>query len=244
MNDSGPMASNEKVRRWLSKKRSAWMVAAFASVVVIGLSVGLVVPGSSAPNVTAPSDTTSSGALGSNARSAPAAGGAAGAISDVSPSGMTITTSAGQTVTVTYSNATKYDEGSQSISGMSTTAGEDILVFGTTNSTTIAASQVIVEPPDSSMFVASSTVIPFTRGSPTNLEQVGAIPANWAQGSGTIIGGKSADEGTRTALTKYPGGIVDRVVKLSNGQYNVHYIGVNWPHHVFVSQTFKVVGAE
>jgi hypothetical protein len=24
----------------------------------------------------------------------------------------------------------------------------------------------------------------------------------------------------------------------------VHIIGVNWPHHVFVNQSFKVVGAE
>jgi hypothetical protein len=28
-----------------------------------------------------------------------------------------------------------------------------------------------------------------------------------------------------------------------HGEYNVHYIGVNWPHHVFVNQDFKVVGA-
>jgi len=34
------------------------------------------------------------------------------------------------------------------------------------------------------------------------------------------------------------------VVKLSNGEYEVHQIGVNWPHHVFVNQGFKVVGAE
>jgi hypothetical protein len=33
-------------------------------------------------------------------------------------------------------------------------------------------------------------------------------------------------------------------VKLSDGEYNVHYIGVDWPHHVFVSASFKVVGAE
>jgi hypothetical protein len=32
-------------------------------------------------------------------------------------------------------------------------------------------------------------------------------------------------------------------VKLSNGEYNVHYIGVNWPHHVF-ARSFRVVGAE
>jgi hypothetical protein len=33
-------------------------------------------------------------------------------------------------------------------------------------------------------------------------------------------------------------------VLLSNGEYNVRIIGVNWPHHVFVSAIFKVVGAE
>jgi hypothetical protein len=34
------------------------------------------------------------------------------------------------------------------------------------------------------------------------------------------------------------------VVKLSNGEYEVHNIGVNWPHHIFVNQNFKVVGAD
>jgi len=33
-------------------------------------------------------------------------------------------------------------------------------------------------------------------------------------------------------------------VKLSNGEYEVHTIGVNGPHHIFVNQDFKVVGAE
>jgi MFS family permease len=33
-----------------------------------------------------------------------------------------------------------------------------------------------------------------------------------------------------------PGGVVDRVVKLSHGEYEVHIIGVKWPHHVFVNQ--------
>jgi hypothetical protein len=37
---------------------------------------------------------------------------------------------------------------------------------------------------------------------------------------------------------------VDRVVRLGNGDYNVHYIGVNWPHHVFLNQDLKVIGAE
>jgi hypothetical protein len=30
----------------------------------------------------------------------------------------------------------------------------------------------------------------------------------------------------------------------SNGDYNVHIIAVNWPHHVFVNKDFKVIGAE
>jgi hypothetical protein len=32
--------------------------------------------------------------------------------------------------------------------------------------------------------------------------------------------------------------------KQSNGEYEVHNIGVNWPHHIFVNQNFKVVGAD
>ena len=44
-------------------------------------------------------------------------------------------------------------------------------------------------------------------------------------------------------MKSYAGGVVDRVVRLSNGEYEVHYIGVNWPHHIFVTSDFKVVGA-
>jgi len=117
-------------------------------------------------------------------------------------------------------------------------------VLGTTASTTISAAQVIVETPTSRMFVTSSQVIPFTRGAPTNLKQTGQIPADWTQGSGTIVGGAAANAATKAALATYPGGIVDRVVKFSAGKFNVHVIGVNWPHHIFVSHKFKVVGAE
>jgi hypothetical protein len=34
------------------------------------------------------------------------------------------------------------------------------------------------------------------------------------------------------------------VAQVSRGDYNVHIIGVNWLHHVFVSQSFRVIGAE
>jgi hypothetical protein len=87
-------------------------------------------------------------------------------------------------------------------------------------------------------------VIPFQRGAPTTSKQVGQIPANYTEGSGTIVSGASADKATAAALASYPGGVVDRVVNLSSGDYEVHYIGVNWPHHIFVNQNFKVVGAD
>jgi hypothetical protein len=73
--------------------------------------------------------------------------------------------------------------------------------------------------------------------------QDGQIPAGYSQGSGTIVSGTTANQATKAALAVYPGGIVDRVVKLSGGEYEVHNIGVNWPHHIFVDQNYKVVGA-
>jgi hypothetical protein len=42
----------------------------------------------------------------------------------------------------------------------------------------------------------------------------------------------------------YPGGIVDRVAQLSDHEYEVHNLGVNWPRHIFVNNDFKVVGAD
>ena len=61
---------------------------------------------------------------------------------------------------------------------------------------------------------------------------------------GTIITGTAASKAKTAALAAHPGGTVNRVVLLSNGEYNVHIIGVNWRHHVFVSKDFKVVCAE
>jgi hypothetical protein len=90
----------------------------------------------------------------------------------------------------------------------------------------------------------AATVVPFQKGSPTTSKQVGTIPTSYTEGSGTIVSGTAATKATEAALAAYPGGVVDRVVKLSNGEYEVHQIGVNWPHHVFVNQDFKVIGAE
>jgi hypothetical protein len=248
---SVPMAKKtrpHRARRLLANRRSRWIVAAALVCAAIGLSVSL----ATSPSTTATPLVPGSGSAGgsgsgggaSNARSGPAAGGASGTVGSVSTSGFTMTTSAGQKVTVDEASSTTYNKGTSSTSANAITAGETVLALGTTNGTTITATQVIVTPTGGGSATASAAkVVPFQRGEPTTSKQVGQIPANWSQGSGTIVSGTAANQATEAALAAYPGGIVDRVVKLSDGEYNVHYIGVNWPHHVFVSSDFKVVGA-
>jgi hypothetical protein len=169
---------------------------------------------------------------GSNARSGPAAGGAIGTVESVSSSGFTMTTPAGQAVTVADTSAGTVKE------------GESVLVLGTTDGTEITATQVTVQPADGEPSSTTAEVVPFQQGSPSASKEVGQIPDDYSEGSGTIVGGTEANKATEAALAAYPGGVVDRVVKLSNGEYEVHNIGVNWPHHIFVNQEFKVVGAE
>jgi hypothetical protein len=87
-------------------------------------------------------------------------------------------------------------------------------------------------------------VIPFQKGQPSPATKVGQVPSSFTAGKGTIVTGTAAEKAKAAAVAAYPGGTVNRVVLLSDGSYNVHIIGVNWPHHVFVDQNFKVVGAE
>jgi membrane-bound inhibitor of C-type lysozyme len=185
------------------------------------------------------------GGGGSNARSGPAAGGSSGKVDSVSATGFTITTSAGQKVTIKKTSSTKYEKGTSSISAAAITKGKNVLVLGTTSGTTITATQVIVRPSGGGSGTSSTAgVVPFKRGAPATSKQVGQIPASYSEGSGTIVSGTAANKATKAALAAYPGGIVDRVVKLSGGEYEVHNIGVNWPHHIFVTRAFKVVGAD
>jgi hypothetical protein len=237
------------VRRWLSNGRSRWVAGAALMCAVVGLSVGL----SMSPSATASAGSSGSavaggpaaGGGGSNARSGPAAGGSSGTVADVSTSSFTLTTPAGQKVTVDEASSTTYQKGTASTSVSAVTTGEDVVVVGTTNGMTITAAQVVVQPAGDGGAAASAAagVVPFQRGAPSAAKKVGQIPANYTEGSGTVIGGTAANKATEAALAAYPGGVVDRVVQLSNGEYEVHYIGVNWPHHVFVNQDFKVVGA-
>jgi hypothetical protein len=237
------------VRRPLWNRKRGWIVAAALLCVAIGLSVALATSPSATSANFAPgggfAGGLGSGSGGSNARSAPASEGASGTVGSVSTSGFTISTSAGQQVTVDEASSTTYQNGSSPTSASAVTPGEPVLVLGTTSGTTITATQVIVQPTGGlgSSASSSSGVVPFQRGAPTTSKQVGQIPSTYRQGSGTIVGGTTANTATEAALAAYPGGIVDRVVKLSDGGYEVHYIGVNWPHHIFVNKDFEVVGA-
>jgi preprotein translocase subunit YajC len=219
-----------------------------AVVVIAGGAAGIVsatsTNGSAGASTTQPAKAGFAARAGSNARSGPAAGGVVGTVSAVSTSSFTVSTSAGQKVTVKKASSTTYRKGTSSTSASAITKGKPVLVLGTVNGTAITAKQVVVQPASGrSVTFSPSKVTPFTRGAPTTSKQDGQVPANYSQGSGTIVSGTAANKATTAALAAYPGGVVDRVVKLSNGEYEVHNIGVNWPHHIFVNKSFKVVGA-
>jgi len=222
------------------------LAALMGSVTGLFVGLGSSSSASAAQSVAASSSTghLGSGGQGSNARSGPAVGGSSGTVGSVAKSSFTLTTSAGQEVTVEVESLTKYERGTTTTSKSAISKGERVLVLGTVSSTTIKATQVLVQSTaGGSEPSTAATVVPFQRGAAETSKQVGQIPASYSQGSGTIVSGTTANKATEAALAAYPGGIVDRVVKLSNGEYEVHNIGVNWPHHVFVNQDFKVVGA-
>ena len=123
------------------------------------------------------------------------------------------------------------------------TIGVPVLVLGVTDSTTITAAQVIVQPPSTGGTSPGGQVIPKTANLQGASDPAGQIPSDYTQGSGTLVSGTTADKAIEAALTAYPGGVIDRVVALGNGDYEVHTIGVSWPHHVFVNADFQVIGA-
>jgi Domain of unknown function (DUF5666) len=233
-----------------SRKLTMSIAAAAAAIAIGGGSYAIASAASGSAPASAPPSASSSPANGprtsggaSNARSGPAAGGTEGTVSSVSPAGFTLTTSAGQKVTITEAPATTYQQSTSPASASAIATGETVLVLGTTENTAIAATQVIVHPAAPAAATAAQ-VVPFHRGTASTSKQAGQIPASYSQGSGTIVSGTAAGKATEAALAAYPGGIVDRVVQLNNGEYEVHNIGVNWPHHIFVNQDFKVVGAD
>ncbi len=237
-----------------SRKLTKSVIAGAALIAVAGGSYGIVSATSGSTSATAssspaPASSGFAGGGGSNARSGPAAGGASGTVASISTSKFTLTTATGQKMTIDEASSTTYQKGTSLASASAITTGQQVLVLrddrqhddhghpGHRPSRRRAAT-------DPRRPRRHQWVVPFQRGAPTTTKQVGQIPATYSQGSGTIVSGTTANKATEAALAAYPGGVVDRVVKLSNGEYEVHYIGVNWPHHIFVNQDFKVIGAD
>jgi hypothetical protein len=132
-------------------------------------------------------------------------------------------------VTIEEASSTTYEQGTSPATVSVVTTGAPVLVLGTTDSTTITASEVIVDPPSTNASSPGEQVQAFSKGTNHSNAQVGTIPSDYNQGSGTLASGTTADKATEAALAVYAGGVVDRVVELSNGDYEVHTIGINWP---------------
>jgi hypothetical protein len=116
------------------------------------------------------------------------------------------------------------------------------IAIGTAAIAVAIGAYAIVNPGSSNG--ASGTANAATFAQPGQTQRVvGQVPQNWHSGTGTIITGAAANEAKAAALAEYPGGTVNRVLKLSDGSYAVHMIKISWPHHVFVSKDFKVTGA-
>ena len=116
------------------------------------------------------------------------------------------------------------------------------IAIGTAAIAVAIGAYAIVNPGSSNGASGSANAAPFAPSGP-NQRAVGQIPQGWHSGSGTIITGAAANKAKAVALAAYPGGTVNRVLKLSDGSYAVHMIKVSWPHHVFLSTNFEVTGA-
>jgi preprotein translocase subunit YajC len=239
MNDSdlaGPHGTGA-VRRSLSKTRTR-VIGSAVVCAVIGLSAWAASPASAATSAS-PSPLPTTGA-----RSGPVTGGTWGTVASVSTKTFTVST-LGTSVTIDKESGTKYRKGNRSASASALKKGETVLVIGTVYDTTtparITATEVTVDPTGGTTPAAAGVVA--TDPGVTVSKKVGQIPSDYTEGDGTIISGTKADDAITAALRSYPGGIVDRVVQISSTEYEVHNIDRAWPHHVFVTKSYKVVGA-
>jgi hypothetical protein len=242
-NEHAPRDNRPGERRLLSRRSGALL----AAVGLTCVAVGLVAPGmASAAELPSSAVATPAPPAGGGPAADPADGGTTGIVDAVSTSSFTARTATGVEVTIDEQAATKYSVGRRSVGAGAVRTGESVLVLGLVNSATITAAQVVVQPGgDGGASAAQAAgVIPFQQGQPSPPKSVGQIPADYTEGDGTIVNGATAYRATAAAQAIVPGGIVDRVVQLSDGEYEVHNISVNWPHHVFVSADFQVLGYE
>ncbi len=134
------VASAKGTPQMLSRKLTRFIVAGAAAIAVAGGSYGIVSATSSSGSAAASSSPAASsscfaggpgsGGGGSNARSGPASGGASGTVASLSASKFTMTTSAGQKVTVDEASSTTYQKGMSPASSSAITTGTPVLVLG------------------------------------------------------------------------------------------------------------------
>jgi hypothetical protein len=256
---SGPESADAdrrqlRTRRFSPGKKSTWIVGTgVASAVAVLAGSGVAVAATSSPSSSSASaaPTPSPSPSDGQTRSGPADGGATGIIESTSASGFSIQTWTGVDVTVDRTSSTKIRGGA----ARDLRTGTSVLVLGlvnagtttttTTTTTTITAAEVDVQPHgDGGATVGKRDgVLPADPGTPGPDKSVGTIPSDYTQGEGTIVSGAQAYAAVKAAQAVFPGGVVDRVVELSAGNYEAHDIGVLWPHHVFETEHFKVTGA-
>jgi hypothetical protein len=169
----------------------------------------------------------------------------------VSPSSFVVSIGPGRTATIETTASTAYRSGKNPTSASAVKKGDSVLAMGLVNvgrggsGTTIKASQVIVRPAGGGSATASAVESAvFQQGAGAVVKEVGHVPPNYVQGEGTIVSGADAYKAIEAGLGAYTGGLVNRVVKLSTGEYEVHNVGVSWPHHLFVDKNFKYLGAK
>ncbi|MGA2529367.1 MAG: hypothetical protein ABSG36_09425 [Acidimicrobiales bacterium] len=149
----GPLSTQAAPKRgfraMLARRGTGWAVAAALACAVIGLSVVV----ATTRSTTTPSATTRLPASGS----APGRGlfggafgagtnGASGTVDAVSGSSFTMTTGAGQELTVDEQPSTTYRSRAGSASASAVTAGERVIVLGSKSGSKISATQIIVLP--------------------------------------------------------------------------------------------------
>jgi hypothetical protein len=221
------------------------MGAGVTSAVAVLAVSGVASAATTSPSASPASATTAPAGSG-QARSGPADGGATGTIESTSASGFTLATWTGIEVTVDETSSTKI-EGAPA---RDVRKGTSVLVLGLvddeTSATSITAARIDVQPHGDGGAAAGqrSGVEPEVTGTPGPTKSVGTIPSDYTEGDGTIISGARAYAAVAAAQAVFPGGIVDRVVELPDGGYEVHNIGIAWPHHVFVNSYDKVIGAD
>ncbi|MFE9605096.1 hypothetical protein [Streptomyces hokutonensis] len=232
----------------LLSRRGVWIMAAGPAIAVAGAGLGstsaVADSASPAPAAATSPAPTPTGPEGGGPQADPSDGGATGIVDTTSASGFTMTKATGVKVTVTESSATKTTK-TTGAPAKAVRKGASVLVLGTVDSATVAATRVVVQRggDGGAAAAAAAGVIAFQQGTPSPDKSVGRIP-DYTEGEGTIVNGTTAYKAIKAAQAVVPGGVNDRVVELSDGEYEVHNISVNWPHHVFVDKNFKVVGWE